>query len=71
MISFGVFPDVSLASARTLEMMHENLLKAGTDPSRQKKLDKIASVTAARNTFGAIAQYTCKISKTMVPQTLR
>lgn len=56
MISFGSFPDVSLASARTRRDDARKLLEAGTDPSRQKKLDKIASVTAARNTFGAIAE---------------
>ncbi len=56
MISFGSFPEVSLADARGKRDEARKLLEAGTDPSRKKQLDKIASATAARNTFGAIAE---------------
>jgi integrase len=56
MISFGSFPEVSLADARGKRDEARKLLEAGTDPSRKKQLDRIAAATAARNTFGAIAE---------------
>jgi integrase len=56
MMSLGSFPEVSLAEARTKRDQARKLLDSGTDPSRQKQLDKIAAGMAARNTFGAIAE---------------
>ena len=56
MISLGSFPEVSLADARSKRDEARKLLEAGSDPSRKKKLDKIAAATSARNTFGAIAE---------------
>ncbi|MGB7076034.1 MAG: Arm DNA-binding domain-containing protein, partial [Xanthobacteraceae bacterium] len=56
MLSFGSFPAVSLASARAKRDGARKLLAAGSDPSRQKKLDKIAAANEAKNTFGAIAE---------------
>jgi Arm DNA-binding domain len=56
MLSFGSYPEVSLASAREKRDGARKLLAAGSDPSQQKKLDKIAAATAANNTFGAIAE---------------
>src|SRR6202166_4430118 len=56
MLSLGSFPEVSLANARSKRDDARKLLAAGTDPSRQKKLYKIASTSAAKNTFGAIVQ---------------
>jgi integrase len=56
MLSFGRFPDVSLASARARRDDARKLLAEGIDPSQQKKLDKIAAKTAANNTFGALAE---------------
>lgn len=56
MISFGSFPTISLVDARSRRDEARKLLEAGTDPSRKKRLDKIAATTAARNTFGAIAE---------------
>jgi integrase len=54
MISFGVFPDVSLASAHEKRDRARKLLANGIDPSQQKKDDKIAAAAAAQNTFGLI-----------------
>ena len=56
MLGLGSFPAVSLAAARAKRDDARKLLASGTDPSRQKKLDKIAAETVARNTFGAIVE---------------
>ena len=56
MISFGAFPEVSLATAREKRDDARKLIANGKDPSQQKKLDKIVAATAANNTFGAIAE---------------
>lgn len=56
MISFGSFPEVSLVEARTRRDEARKLLEGSTDPSRKKQLDRVAAATAARNTFGAIAE---------------
>jgi integrase len=56
MLSFGRYPDVSAASARTKRDQARKLLAEGKDPSQQRKADKIAAMTAANNTFAAIAR---------------
>jgi integrase len=56
MLSFGSFPEVSLAAARTKREDARTLLADGKDPSHRRKLDKFAAVAAANNTFGAIAR---------------
>ena len=55
MLALGTFPTTSLAEARTKRDQAKKLLESGTDPSRQKKLDRIRAVTASQNTFGAVA----------------
>src|SRR5215472_17147407 len=55
-LGLGPFPEISLASARIKRDEARKLLAEGKDPSQQKKLDKIAAATAARNTFGAVAE---------------
>jgi integrase len=54
MLALGTFPATSLADARERRDAARKQLEAGVDPSLQKKLDKIASATAARNTFGMV-----------------
>jgi len=56
MLSLGAFPDVSIAAARGKRDEARKLLASGIDPSRQKKLDKLAAVSAAKNTFRAMAE---------------
>ena len=56
MLSLGAFPEVPLASARAKRDDARKLVAAGTDPSQQKKRDKIAAALSAENTFGAIAE---------------
>lgn len=55
MLTFGAFPAVSLATARSKRDDARRLLADGTDPSVRRKLDKIAAATTAQNTFGAVA----------------
>lgn len=55
MLSLGPFPEVSLASARQKRDEARRLVAEGTNPSQQRREDKIKAQTAAENTFGAIA----------------
>lgn len=56
MLALGTFPAVSLASARRKRDEARELLSKGKDPSHQRKLEKLAAVAAANNTFGSIAE---------------
>jgi integrase len=56
MLALGPFPAVSLADARAKRDEARKRLVEGVDPSVQKKLDRIAGETAARNTFGLIVE---------------
>lgn len=56
MLSLGAFPEIPLASARVKRDDARKLVAAGTDPSQQKKQDKIAAALSAETTFGAIAE---------------
>lgn len=55
MIGLGAFPDVPLSAARDKAHDARKLVAAGTDPSQQRKEDKIAANIAAQNTFESIA----------------
>ena len=55
LISFGSYPDVTLASAREKRNDAKKQLAFGRDPSAQRKLDRIVEEKAAQNTFGAVA----------------
>lgn len=55
-LSFGKYPAVTLADARRKRDSAKRLLADGTDPAEQRRQDKIAAVTAARTTFGLIAE---------------
>jgi len=68
MLALGAFPEVSLAAARTKRDDARKLLSAGTDPSAQRKLDKVAAAVAAANTFGAIvAEYLTRLGALLPP----
>lgn len=56
MISFGSFPEVSLADARGKRDVARKLLSGGVNPSEHKKQEKLVADVAASNTFGAIAE---------------
>ena len=55
-LAFGPYPLVSIAEARGKRDAAKKLLLAGADPSAQKKRDRAAAATAARNTFGLVAE---------------
>ncbi len=56
LLALGSFPATSLADARAKRDAARAALEKGIEPSVQKKLDKIAAATQARNTFGATAE---------------
>ncbi len=56
MLSLGAYPAVTLAAARGKRDEALTLLVSGTNPSDQKKQDKLIAEVAGRNTFGAIAE---------------
>lgn len=55
LLAHGPYPLVSIAEARAKRDEAKKLLLDGSDPGVKKKLDKIAAATAARNTFGLVA----------------
>lgn len=72
LLSFGPYPATSLADARRKRDDAKKLLAAGTDPSAQKRNDKLAAVTAQRNTFGALAEefLAAKVANGVAPSTI-
>jgi hypothetical protein len=62
MIGLGAFPEVPLSKARDKAHDARKLIAAGTDPSQQRKEEKIAANIPAQNTFGSIAaEYLAKL----------
>ncbi|SEG49343.1 tyrosine-type recombinase/integrase [Marinobacterium lutimaris] len=55
LLSIGVYPETSLKAARTKRDEARQLLAEGTDPSVAKRARKQATITAALNSFEAIA----------------
>lgn len=53
-LSFGAYPAVSLLEARDKLRVAREKLKAGVDPSVDRKLRKMAAKVASENTFAAI-----------------
>jgi hypothetical protein len=54
-LSFGLYPEVSLAEARRRREAARALLRDGKDPMVQKRAEKLARAIAAGNTFAAVA----------------
>lgn len=54
-LALGVYPDTTLKLARAKTANARTQLAEGIDPSAQKKLEKLSSARAARNTFEAVA----------------
>ncbi len=55
-MSLGAYPDVSLAQARDGMEKARKVLAAGDDPMAIRKADKVASRTAAENSFETVAR---------------
>ncbi len=56
LLSHGMYPDVTLAQARTKRDEARSLLAEGGDPSVQKRLNQIEADTQARTTFLLVAE---------------
>jgi integrase len=56
LITFGPYPEISLAEARDLRDESAKLLRSGIDPSVERKQRKAAIAIDAANTFEAIAR---------------
>jgi integrase len=56
LLSLGVYPEVTLADARTKRDDARKLLSQGIDPSAQRRVMKASAVTSATNTLRAIAE---------------
>jgi len=54
-LSFGRYPHVTLVEARRKRDEAKSLLANGIDPAAKRKADRIEAETAARQTFGLIA----------------
>ena len=54
-LAFGVYPDVSLAEARTKREAARKILAAGEDPTARRKREEEAQRARAEETFGRIA----------------
>lgn len=55
-LSFGIYPDISLADARERHAAARKLLANGVDPGEARKAQRAASADAAANSFEAIAR---------------
>ncbi|RIQ20018.1 DUF4102 domain-containing protein [Bordetella avium] len=55
-LALGVYPETTLADARSAHQEARKLLANGTDPGEQKKVDKRAARLAAANSFEAVAR---------------
>ncbi|MEM8510711.1 hypothetical protein RCH14_000002 [Massilia sp. MP_M2] len=55
-ITFGRFPDVSLAAARRKHLEARSTLASGADPAHQKKIQKLLRLNAHSNTFDDVAK---------------
>jgi integrase len=56
LLSFGVYPEVTLAEAREKRDAARKLLAGGVDPSLEKKRDQKLARLSAENTFEVIAR---------------
>jgi integrase len=55
-LSFGVYPDVGLAEARSKRDEARKLLAAGSDPGEHRKAIKVAGLEHAANSFEVVAR---------------
>ena len=55
-LTFGQYPEVTLAEARIMRAEARKQRKAGVDPAQAKRIDKINKTTADANTFEAVAR---------------
>ena len=56
-MSFGKYPDVSLAIARNRRSEARTMLASGVDPMARRKADKAAQSSSSTNSFQAVAAH--------------
>jgi len=56
LISLGTYPEIGLQEARKKRDANKELLASGTDPSQNRKVQKLAGVEQAINNFEAVAR---------------
>ncbi|ELE7696543.1 DUF4102 domain-containing protein, partial [Escherichia coli] len=56
LLAIGVYPDVSLAEARSKREDAKRTLSAGNDPSLERKIEKLSRQQDAENSFEAITR---------------
>jgi hypothetical protein len=56
LLSFGPYPETTLAEAREHRNAAKRLLQAGRDPSLERKLQRAASLRTSATTFEAVAR---------------
>jgi hypothetical protein len=73
MLSFGSYPDVTLAQARTKRDDARKTLAEGIDPAQKRKDEKLEATISAANTFEVLArEYIDKITKEgAAPRTIK
>jgi integrase len=54
-LALGVYPEISLAEARAGRDKARKLLREGTNPAQQRKIERIHRAHANANTFGLVA----------------
>ncbi|QUT06901.1 tyrosine-type recombinase/integrase [Sphingobium phenoxybenzoativorans] len=54
-LAFGIYPDIGLADAREQRDAARKVLAKGDDPAERIRLDRIAAIVAASNSFKAVA----------------
>ena len=55
-ISFGLYPDISLSEAREKREATRKMVAGGTDPSYQRKVNKLQKTEDRENTFKVVAE---------------
>lgn len=63
LLSLGPYPDISLLAARSARDDAKATLRTGRDPSINKKLQKLAGITGAANSFEAVAREWYELNK--------
>lgn len=63
LLSLGPYPDISLLAARSARDDAKATLRSGRDPSINKKLQKLAGITGAANSFEAVTREWYELNK--------
>lgn len=71
-LALGVYPEVSLASARAARDAARALLRSGKDPGAERKAEKVRRRVSGANTFSALAEEWLETQRaTLAPSTFR